>query len=813
MVNPTEDFKMTISTYGLQPPDVIIPGDLQRFPGQDKKQGNNAGWCRLFEDLRGGVFGDFSTGLDEHWQVESEHQYSEEERKAFTERIKAEREARDAELLRQYNAVSIKATEMLSMAEGDPDQHPYALKKVISLGTHVKRGAWPQRGWDDALLIPIYGEDGKIWTLEAINPAGDKDFLKGGCKRGGFYPLGKIRDANRVLVGEGLATVAAVHAVDAVPAVAAMDAGNLSAVALAVRSLAADAEIILLADNDIKEDGSNPGLHAAIKAAELVNGQVAIPVLNGQKCDFWDVWRQGGEEAVRLALSNSQGFATVTVATLATDKANNSPWPEPQPLTAKIEAQPYPIWGLPDIVREAVEEVVAFVKAPLPLVASSALGALSLAIQAHCDIKRAERLTGPVGLFLLSIADSGERKTSCDGYFTSAIREYEAEQAELSKPLLADYASEIAAWEAERGGLLAAIKEAGKKGKDASKQQDDLRELDHNEPEPPKIPRLILGDETPENMAYTLAKNWPSAGVISSEAGVIFGAHGMGKDAVMRNLGLLNILWDGGSLSIGRRSSESFTVEDARLTVALQIQEATLRAFFSKSDGLARGTGFLARFLVAWPESTQGFRPFTDPPDTWPKLAAFNRRISAILNTPVELNDQGNLQPTMLALTPEAKTAWVAFHDELEGALRTGGKLYDVRDVASKSADNAVRLAALFHAFMHNMDGPVDIDSFEGASQIAAWHLSEAKRFLGELALPEELTHAVRLDDWLIDRCKRNKTNTIPRREAQRSGPVRKKDALNHALQELEDLDRVRVVPKGRKKDIHINPALLVRGE
>ena len=160
---------------------------------------------------------------------------------------------------------------------------------------------------------------------------------------------------------------------------------------------------------------------------------------------------------------------------------------------------------------------------------------MSLAIQAHCDIKRAERLTGPTGLFLLSIADSGERKTTCDGFFTSPIRQYEAEQAELAAPVMKEYTAELAAWNAEREGLLSAIKEAGKNGKDSRGKKDELIELERSKPEPPRIPRLILADETPENLAYTLRKNWPSAGVVSSEAGVVFGAHGMGKDSVMRN--------------------------------------------------------------------------------------------------------------------------------------------------------------------------------------------------------------------------------------------------------------------------------------
>ncbi len=135
----------------------------------------------------------------------------------------------------------------------------------------------------EALLIPVYSADGKIWTLEAINTDGEKDYLKNGRKRGGFHPLGKISGANRVLIGEGLATVAAVHAVDGAPAVAAMDAGNLNSVALAVRTLAPNAEIILLADNDIKPDGTNPGLKAVTEAAQAMGGHVAVPELDGKK--------------------------------------------------------------------------------------------------------------------------------------------------------------------------------------------------------------------------------------------------------------------------------------------------------------------------------------------------------------------------------------------------------------------------------------------------------------------------------------------------------------------------------------------------
>lgn len=400
-------------------------------------------------------------------------------------------------------------------------------------------------------------------------------------------------------------------------------------------------------------------------------------------------------------------------------------WPGAKPLTAKIDAEPYPLDALPLAIREAVEEVQGFTKAPLALVATSAVANLSLAAQAHIDVKRAEKLTGPTGTFTLVIADSGERKTTCDGFFSTPIRDYEREQAELSKPELMRYRADISAWDAKRAGLVDAIKQRAKNGTDASQQEAQLRMLEGEKPEPPRVPRLIRGDETPESLSWSLAREWPSAGVLSSEAGIIFGAHGMGQDSIMRNLALLNILWDGGTHSVGRRSSESFTVKGARLTVALQVQEATLRSFFKRSNGLARGTGFLARFLVAWPESTQGFRPFTDPPEHWPALARFHRAIAAILNDPAPMGEDGALSPVLLSMTPEAKEAWVAFHDAIESELRTGGELCDVRDVASKTADNAARLAALFHVFSsansRNSGGnAINLESFEGASRIAA---------------------------------------------------------------------------------------------
>jgi len=73
------------------------------------------------------------------------------------------------------------------------------------------------------------------------------------------------------------------------------------------------------------------------------------------------------------------------------------------------------------------------------------------------------------------------------------------------------------------------------------------------------------------------------------------------------------------------------------MTIALQVQDATLRAFLQDKGGLVRGIGFLARCPISQPVSTQGSRAFREAPEQWPAISAFNDRVTAILGQPVPI--------------------------------------------------------------------------------------------------------------------------------------------------------------------------------
>ena len=342
--------------------------------------------------------------------------------------------------------------------------------------------------------------------------------------------------------------------------------------------------------------------------------------------------------------------------------------------------------------------------------------------------------------------------------------------------------------------------------------------MDHewNEPREPRVPDLIrAGDDLSEELAFRFAKKWPSAGIISAEAGAVFGGHAMGGDRIMKTLSLKNVIWDGDvSHPVGRRTSECFVVRGARLTIGLQVQEAVLREFCKQFGSLARSIGFFARFLFAWPQSMQGERFIRNlPPENPPAATAFNKRLSEIINLPVSMDDEGALTPITLDMTVEARDAWVKTHNDIEGELKPLGDLKAIQDVASKAADNVARIAALFHIYQHGVTGRIDARTILDASELVLWHLNEALRFLGEFSMAPELAGAARIEEWLIKHCRAQGkgVNIVSRRELQQHGPygLRGKKELDAALAELIDLNRARLVPNGKRKEIHINPALL----
>lgn len=807
-MNAAEQFRDAIRAAGLNPPDVIHDdGKLHRFAPNGKKR-DDAGWYVLHGDgIPAGIFGDWRQDFSQTWRADIGRRLSPAEEAAHRERIAAAKRQREAEEVRRHAEAATTAAATWKAAQPAPADHDYLRRKGIK--PHGARIA------DDGRLIVPVRVVGELASLQYIAGDGAKRFLPGGRVAGGYFGIGKPDGAEALCIAEGYATGATIHEATGLPVAVAFNAGNLGAVARVLRARFPALRLVLCADDDYRT-ADNPGLSKAIEAACAVGGSLAVPEFGAERpdgaTDFNDLAQHRGLEAVKRAIAGARapdGLAGQPGAPSAT-AADSDGWPAPLPLTVADDVTPYPLDALPGGVGEAVREVVGFVQCPPALAACSALSALSLAGQALADVQRADRLKGPTSLYVLAVAESGERKTTCDGLFLASVREWERDQAERAKPELAEHAARFAAWEERRAGIKGRIRQAAQKGEDSNGYECDLMSEEAKCPQPPRVPRLVHADATPEALAWALAHGWPSGGVMSSEAGVVFGGHGMGRDSVMRNLSLLNALWDGTSHRVERRTSESFTLAGVRLTMGLAAQPETVRQFMEGTKGLARGNGFAARFLIAAPESTQGARLFKEAPD-WCYLPAFANRLRELLTLPVQQDDAGALTLPILTLTDVARAAWVRFHDDVEAELRPGGDMAEVRDVASKAADNVARLAALFHLYEHGAAGQIDVAAVTAAARIVGWHLYQARAFLGEVAAPRELSTARRLDTWLVDFCRREGVREVERRTIQNRGPnqVRGRAGLDAALSELAEANRIREVEDGRRKLVRVNPELL----
>jgi hypothetical protein len=489
------------------------------------------------------------------------------------------------------------------------------------------------------------------------------------------------------------------------------------------------------------------------------------------------------------------------------DQGQRLHWGEPRPLRKAEKPEPYPIDAFPPIIRDAIEEVANFTQAPVAMVAASALTAISIAVQGRYSVERNNQLRGPASLYLLTVGESGERKTTVDGHFTKAIRQWEADRKLAMAPEETAYRANLEAWEEIGKGIKAQLRKSSP-GTRLDSIRNPLVQHELEKPQPPRIPSLLRMDDTPEALALALEK-YPVAAVVSAEAGIIFGAHGMNPDSVMRNLSQANVFWEGGHMRRDRSSAQSINIEGMRVTMGLQVQPLVLENFMTKTGSLARGIGYLARFLFAQPESTQGSRFYREPPEGTPALNAFNNRVRFLLDLPIEFDVAGRLIPHYMQLTADAKAQWVQFHDSVEEELSVGRDYFEVRDVASKAADNAARLACCLEVFgdLNGASG-ITAQTMRDAMRLMNWYMDEAVRFGKLHAVPEVMRHAEAVESFLADHMHKHKRLEVPTRDILVYGPnaVRNKAARDAALEVLMAHNRVVVVRIGRSDAVILNP-------
>jgi putative DNA primase/helicase len=269
------EFIAAMECEGVKPVEPISNrlsgGDLIRFRCDGDGKGRQNGWAILYLDERpAGAFGNYRLGLSRKWKSGDDTQLSPEERVRLRREWAAAKQRRADERERCENEAAVDALEMWGKASPASPEHAYVVTKRLDPS--------PLREFDGKLLVPMVDSQGKLWNIQRISADGSKRFLRGGRTDGLFCLIGyDSRDARTFCIGEGYATMAAVHRAGGLPCIVAFSAKNMAAVARLWNDARPDLNFIVCADDDADNPNGNIGLKAAKAVAEEIGAKLALP--------------------------------------------------------------------------------------------------------------------------------------------------------------------------------------------------------------------------------------------------------------------------------------------------------------------------------------------------------------------------------------------------------------------------------------------------------------------------------------------------------------------------------------------------------
>ncbi len=400
-------------------------------------------------------------------------------------------------------------------------------------------------------------------------------------------------------------------------------------------------------------------------------------------------------------------------------------------------------------------------QAPDAIAAQSVLAAASLAAQAHADVLLPYGQSRPLSLFMLTIAGSGDRKTTADREALSPVVRREEELQAVYQVDRQSWAVASAAWAAEKRRI-----EADRK-LDFERRKMALSLLGP-EPEPPIRPFLVAPDPTYEGLVKAWTTAPASMGIFSAEGGQFIGGHGMAQESRLRTAAGYSEAWDGQAIKRVRAIDGVSILRGRRLSMHLMVQPEAATLFLA--DPVLRDQGLLSRVLVAAPNSIAGSRYYREPGHAdETAIRAYAERLLSLLEAPWPLardRSQG-LEPRILLLSTDAIFQWREFYDAVERQCGPVGSYRSVRDLAAKIAEHAARIAGVL-AIVEDFEAPaISGACMANALVLVQWYLDEAVRLQQACRTDSGLLRAQALLDWLSSREDRD----VPFSDVMRLGP------------------------------------------
>lgn len=467
------------------------------------------------------------------------------------------------------------------------------------------------------------------------------------------------------------------------------------------------------------------------------------------------------------------------------------PWGPPIPLD-ETQVLQFPSELLPGWGRSWVTAQAEATQTPPDLAGFSVLGALAAALAKKYVVGVRPGWTEPLNVMLAVALPPGNRKSAVFSAATAPIYAYEKNhREEWTKAFEQALTRYNIAEKALRKMEETAAKAEGPEAQDAKGRALDLAR-DLALMKKPVFPRLVADDATPEKIASMLSEQDGRLAIFSTEGGIFTTLSGRYSESVP----VLDAVLKGHSgdpIRVDRINRASEQVDAPALTMCLSVQPSVVRDLSETRAFVERG--LVARFLFAVPVSKVGHRRVDPPPVPEAVEEEYNRRVAALLALPLQRDEQGEVRPTTLSLSPLAEAVLVDFMRELEPRLHPEGDLGPLAGWGEKLSGALARVAGLLHVGDHagaeTIPTEIGDEVMQRAVGFAEYFISHAQaahRLLGG----DSGALARKVIAWI----KRLGLSEFSKRECQQNfkSQLRKADELDAPLALLRDNGFIRPV-------------------
>lgn len=363
-----------------------------------------------------------------------------------------------------------------------------------------------------------------------------------------------------------------------------------------------------------------------------------------------------------------------------------------------------PEW-LPPVPRAMAQSVADNLSVPFDLPALLALGVASSCACGHVRVRVREGWEEPVQLFLLGILDSSEGKSPAFGKMCSLLFERQAEENQRRAVQIARDAAAIATMEAEKAK---AIKKGSRADAEAIAEQIAQYPVTH------PLRRFIQGNVTPEAIPDIMQENGGATAQMDDEGELFEVLAGRYQDVPSLDPWLKG--YTGTTPLESMRRGRCVTVNKPAMAAMILSQPGTLAELMDNRRMSAKG--FIGRFLISVPPPVKEYGEEPPIPDS---VAAAYR--AAVLR----LYD---LRPQTCTLTPEARSLFFAFRDEMRKKKCAEWEPLKRFEFIGKLPGTLARLAGVLHLWKSEA-GEIDAATMREAEAILRYFIGHTLHIVG----------------------------------------------------------------------------------